>query len=188
MLFTPCVDFQGPLPALGVPSIFFAVPSTLSCLIKIVRAVEAEGIVVSCYVPGPTTVALTMLNQLGVRIFDTRPALRDVLPNASVVLTASADLALSAYLAGRPQLIIKTDRETSVVASELETRQTAIALDPAELGSLGVSLRELLYNSSFAHSAYEEARRALADARADESVANVAHQCMELLTSNGCAP
>jgi UDP:flavonoid glycosyltransferase YjiC (YdhE family) len=111
-----------------------------------------------------------------------------VLSKASVVLAASADVALSAYLAGRPQVLLRSDLETNIMASELKKRHAAIALDvtnnPENLTS---AIRELMHNPSYDQSAREEARRAQAILTSDNSGTLAATRCLELIKSY-CAP
>jgi UDP:flavonoid glycosyltransferase YjiC (YdhE family) len=183
-LLSPCIGIEGPLEPCDAPSIFFALPSTLPNLTGVVRALERAGAAMSCYVPGPGTIGLTLLSEIGARIFETRPNLEQVLPDAAVVLTASADLASSAYLAGRPQLVLRADLEASAMAAELEKRHTAIALELTEVDKLTSAIRELLHNSSYAVSAREEARRAKEVATRDSSATIAARACVELMTSS----
>ena len=180
-LHGPCIDIKGPLPPHDAPSIFFALPTTFPNLTGVARSLERVGATLSCYVPGPGTVGLTLLKENGARIFETRPNLHDVLSDAAVVLAASADLALAAFLAGRPQLIFRSDLETVAMASELESRHTAIALDVTDVNKVTDAVRELLNNSSYGHSAREEARRLQMVAMPDNSVAIAARQCLELI-------
>ncbi len=180
-LLGPCIGIEGPFAPREAPSIFFSLPSTLPCLSGVVRALEQVNAAISCYVPGPETAGLAMLQQIGAHIYETRPDLEHVLQEAEAVLAASADLAMAAYLAGRPQVIIRRDLETSVMASELEKRGTAIALDLADVDS-GVkrALKDVLNNSSYARSAREEARRARPFIDPDRCAAIAAQQCSEL--------
>jgi CelD/BcsL family acetyltransferase involved in cellulose biosynthesis len=141
----------------------------------------------SCYVPGPGTVGSTLLRETGARIFETRPVLHDVLSDATVVLATSSDLASSAYLAGRPQVILRGDLETNAMALELENRHTAIALDAADLNDLTDAIRELLNNPSYAQSAREESRRLQTMGLSDNSAATAARECLELIESSRAA-
>ena len=145
------------------------------------RALEQVNATISCYVPGPETAGLAMLQQIGAHIYETRPDLEQVLQEAEAVLAASAGLAMAAYLAGRPQVIIRRGLETSVMASELERRGTAIALDLADVDS-GVkrAVKDVLNNSSYARSAREEARRARPFTDPDRCAAIAAQECSEL--------
>lgn len=174
------VGISGPLAPRDGPSIFFSLPSALSCLSSVVRALERVGATISCYVPGPTTVATAMLRQIGAHIYKTRPDLELVLSDAAVVLAASPDLATAAYLAGRPQVVLRSDPETSAMASELERRQTAIALELARVEDLTEIMRELLQNTSYAKSAREEARRSQSLAVDGKCAVVAARECLEL--------
>jgi hypothetical protein len=186
-LLGACINIKGPLAQTETPSVFFALPSTFPYLTGVVRALERVGAPISGYVPGPRSVGLTLLNEIGARLFDTRPILNHVLSEASVVLAASADLALSAYLAGRPQVILRTDFETSMIASELEKRQTAIALEVTGAEKVTYAIRELIDNPSYIQSSREEARRAQAIMTSDNSAALAARRCLELINSH-CSP
>jgi UDP:flavonoid glycosyltransferase YjiC (YdhE family) len=186
-LLSPCFNIKGPLVPREAPSIFFSLPSTFPDLTGLVRALKRVGAVMSCYVPGPGTVGLTLLKEAGARVFETRPVLHDVLSDATVVLAASADLASATYLAGRPQVILRGDLETNAMALELENRHTAIALDAADLNDLTDAIRELLNNSSYAQSAREESRRLQTTALSDNSAATAARECLEFIGSSGAA-
>jgi UDP:flavonoid glycosyltransferase YjiC (YdhE family) len=183
-LLRPCINIDGPLATREDPSIFFALPSTFPNLTDIVRALERAGVVMSCYVPGPETVGLTLLREIGARVFETRPVLKHVLSEATLVLAASADLALSAYLAGRPQVLLRGNLEASVMASELENRHTAIALEVTDADKLTYAIRELLDNSSYVQSSREEARRVQPIATSENSAAFAARGCLELISSS----
>jgi UDP:flavonoid glycosyltransferase YjiC (YdhE family) len=186
-LLSPCCNIKGPLAPREAPSIFFSLPSTFPDLARFVRALKRVGAVMSCYVPGPGTVGSTLLRETGARIFETRPVLHDVLSDATVVLATSADLASSAYLAGRPQVILRGDLETNAMASELENRHTAIALDAADLNDLTDAIRELLNNPSYAQSAREESRRLQTMGLSDNSAATAARECLGLIESSRAA-
>jgi UDP:flavonoid glycosyltransferase YjiC (YdhE family) len=183
-LFSPCINGGGPLPTCEAPSIFFSMPSTFPQLIEVTRTLERLGAAVSCYVPGPRSVGLTLLTENGARVFDRRPILTDVLLGVRVVLTASADLALAAFLAGRPQLVLPTDLETRLMASELEKRHTAISLELYDTDQLQFAIGELLNNSSYIQSSQEEARRAHPFAVSGSSLTSAATECLELVTSS----
>jgi hypothetical protein len=159
-VFRPCIDIKEPLPACETPSIFFTAPSTFTQLIEVGRALERQGAAIFCYVPGPRSVGLTLLAERGAHVFDKRPPLNEVLSVSRVVLSGSADLALAAFLAGRPNLVLRTDTETCLLASELEKRRTAISVEISDMDKLHFSLGELLNNSSYVQSSREEARRA----------------------------
>jgi hypothetical protein len=180
-LLRPCINIEGPLAPHEGPSLFFALPSTFPCLGAILRALERVGAAISCFVPGPRTVALAMLQHSGARVWQTRPSIVDALSDAAVVLAASPDLASAAYLAGRPQLVLRRDLETNAMASELERRRTAIALELGDIGELTHALNELLHNASFAQSALEEARRAQSLPRLEDGATLAARECLELL-------
>jgi rhamnosyltransferase subunit B len=182
-LLSPCIGINGPLALQDAPAIFFALPSTFSNLAAVARSLDRVGVPVSCYVPGPATVGLTLLKQSGARVHDARPDLHEVLSDATVVLAASADLALAAYLAGRPQLVLRDDLEASVMASELELRHVAIALDAGQEGRLADAISRLINDSSYGHGAQEEARRLHAMAASSGSAAIAARQCLDLLGS-----
>jgi hypothetical protein len=186
-LLGPCINIKGPLAEPEAPSVFFALPSTFPHLTGIVRALERVGAVITGYVPGPRSVGLTLLNEIGARVFETRPLLNDILSEASVVLAASADLALSAYLAGRPQVLLRSDLETSTMASELEKRHTAIAVEVTGAEKVTYAIRELIDNRSYSQSSREEARRAQAILPSDNSAVLVARGCLELINSY-CSP
>jgi rhamnosyltransferase subunit B len=183
----PCFDIKGPVAQIETPSIFLALPSTFPQLTRIVRALERVGATISGYVPGPGSVGLTLLNEIGARMFETRPLMSDVLSDSSVVLAASADVASSAYLAGRPQVLFRRDLETSIVASELEKRQAAIALDATDIEKVTYAIRELMDNPCYAQSAREEARRVRATLTPDNSAVVAAKACLELVRSH-CSP
>jgi hypothetical protein len=183
-LLRPCVNIEGPLAPREAPSIFFALPSTFANLTGVVRTLDRTRASMSCYVPGPETVGVSLLKGIGARVLEARPILKDVLSEAAVVLAASPDLALSGYLAGRPQVILRSDLETSVMASELENRHTAIALEIADIGNLTDAVRALLNDSSYVQSAQEEARR-IQVATSDNPAATTARECLELIRSPG---
>ena len=180
-VLSPCMDLEGPLPPREQPSIFFALPSTFPGLTKIVRALQQAGTDMSCYAVGPQTVGLTLLNEIGARNFEARPSLHDALSGATAVLAASADLAASAYVAGRPQVVLRYDLETSVMAAELENRHTAIALDVTDTDKLTDAIRDVVNSSTYVQSAREEARRLQITAPQGRSVNIAARACLELL-------
>jgi UDP:flavonoid glycosyltransferase YjiC (YdhE family) len=182
-LSNPCVDFEGPLPQSEKPSLFLALPSTFPNLSRIARAIERTGAKICAYMPGPPSVGLTLMNTIGVRIVDIRPRLSEVFSGASVVLAGSADLALSAYLAGRPQIVFKDDLETTLMASELEKRHAAIALDVSDAEKTTAAIRELMNNPSYARSAQEEARRVRAMLTSNNSASLAAKECLKLMQS-----
>jgi UDP:flavonoid glycosyltransferase YjiC (YdhE family) len=186
-LLSPCANIKGPLAPREAPSIFFSLPSTFPDLARLVRALKRVGAAMSCYVPGPGTVGLTLLKETGARVFETRPVLHDVLSDATVVLATSADLASSAYLAGRPQVILRGDLETNAMALELENRHSAIALDAADFNDLADAIRELLNNPSYAQSAREESRRLRMMGLSDNSAATAARECLEFIESSRVA-
>jgi UDP:flavonoid glycosyltransferase YjiC (YdhE family) len=186
-LLEPCLNIKGPLAQVETPSVFVALPSTFSHLARIVRALERVGATISCYVPGPRSVGLTLLNEIGAHIFEARPLLNDVLSNAAVVLAASADVALSAYLAGRPQVLFRSDLETSIMASELEKRHAAIALEVTDAEKVTDAIRELMHNPSYDQSAREEARRVQAILASANPATLAATGCLELIKSH-CSP
>jgi UDP:flavonoid glycosyltransferase YjiC (YdhE family) len=180
-LLNPCIDFKGPLPAHDTPSIFLAAPSNLPNLVGVVRALEQTGAAVSGYLAGPATVGVTLLNQIGAHVFATRPLLNAVLSQSAAVMAVSADLALSAYVAGRPQLIIAQDLETTVMASELEKRRTAIVLETTAPHKISNALKELLHDPSYAQSAAEEARRLQTRVVWQNSAEIAARECLEIM-------
>ena len=186
-LLRPCIHIDGPLAPREAPSVFFSVPSTLPQLTELDRALQRVGTDISCYVPGPRSVGLTLLKEMGAHVFDTRPVLKDALSEATVVLAASADLALAAYLVGRPQVVIRADLETSVMALELAKRHTAIALEVTDTWKLTDAIREILNNSSYGRSAREEARRVQAVQASNDSEVLAAGECLELATSSRSA-
>jgi hypothetical protein len=186
-LLNPCINIKGPLAPREAPSIFFALPSTFPDLAGVARALRRVGADMSCYVPGPGTVGLTLLKETGARVFETRPDLHDVLADTTVVLAASADLALPAYLAGRPQVVLRGDLETSAMASELENRRTAVALDVTDMDKLTDAIRELLNNYAYGQSAQEEARRSQMMATPEGSATTAAQQCLELIRASSAA-
>jgi UDP:flavonoid glycosyltransferase YjiC (YdhE family) len=180
-LLSPCFEIRSPLTPPETPSIFFSLPSTFTHLTMIVRALERTGAAIHGHVPGPRSVGLTLLTQARSHVFTTWPIPSDALRDVSVVMAASADVAVVAYLAGRPQLILRGDIETSFIATELEKRGAAIALDVIDAKTLTDAARELLDNPGYRSSAQEEARRAHASAPPDGSAAMVARWCLELI-------
>jgi hypothetical protein len=180
-LLSPCSDIRSPLTPCEKPSIFFSLPSMFAHLITVVRGLEHVGATVSGYVPGPRSVGLTLLRQVGAHMFETRPRLSEVLRDAAVVVSASADLAEAAYLAGRPQLVLRGDIETDAMATELQKRHAAIALDVTDAKCVTDALRALLDDPSYALSAQEEARRTHAGGPSEDSAALVARSCLELI-------
>jgi hypothetical protein len=179
-LLSPCIDIRCPLPPTEAPSIFLCLPSTFAHLTTVVRRLQTAGATMSGYLPGPRSVGLTLLRHIGAHIFEMRPILSAVLSDASVVVAASADVAVAAYLAGRPQLVLPGDLECSLIATELEKRRVAIALDVTEGRRLTDAVRELLDSPSYALSAQEEARRTHANAPCDNAAALAAKWCLEL--------
>lgn len=184
-LLNPCFDIRSPLTPPQTPSIFFSLPSTFVHLTMVVRALERAGVAIYGYVPGPRSVGLTLLAQARSRVFATWPNPSDALRDVSVVMSASADVAMAAYLAGRPQLILRGDVETSFIATELEKRRVAIALDAIDARTLTDAVRELLDDQGYTSSAQEEARRTHASLSSDGSAALVAGWCLELINGAG---
>jgi hypothetical protein len=180
-LYSPCLRPSNPSAARQGPSIFLALPSVFANLTGIVRVLQRIGVPISCYVPGPETVGLTLLRQAGARVFDKRPLVHEALSDAAVVLSASSDLALAAYIAGRPQAVLRADPEITAMASELERRRVAIALNITDVDKLAGAIRELLNNPSYTHSAREEARRLKIASTESNSVAYAARECLQLL-------
>lgn len=183
-LLSPCIDIRCPLAPSEAPSIFLSLPSTFAHLTAVVHRLQRVGATISGYLPGPRSVGLTLLRHVGAHIFEMRPILSEVLSDASVVVAASADVAVAAYLAGRPQLILRGDVESSLIATELEKRHVAIALDVTEAKRLTDAVRELLDSPSYALSAQEEARRTHASTPSDNSAALAATWCLELVNKS----
>jgi hypothetical protein len=182
-LMDPCLNMEGPLTQSRQPSVFLALPSTLPHLTRVARALERVGAAIFGYVPGPRSAGLTLLNEIGAHICEKRPLLKEALSEALVVLAASADVALLAYLAGRPQVLFRSDLETSIMASTLEKRRAAIALEVADAEKVTYAIRELMHNPSYAQSAREEARRIRAILTSDSSTSVAARSCLELIKS-----
>jgi hypothetical protein len=184
-LFNAYTDIQGPLVPSDVPSIFLSLPATFAHLTTVVRGVERAGATISAYIHGARSVGLTLLRQIRARIFETRPILSEALRDVSAVVAASADVAVGAFLAGRPQLILRSDVETSLLAAELVKRRVAIAPDVKDARTLADAIRTLLDDQSYMLSAQEEARRTHASMPPDCSAARAARWCMELIGRSG---
>ncbi|MDO8289521.1 MAG: hypothetical protein Q7T44_09920 [Parvibaculum sp.] len=152
-----------PTPPPAAPSVFLYSHSNLPLAPKLVQAVVQTGLPVTAFMPGNESETTSFLKRQGVTMLSSAPALTDILPRVSVVVShAGAGLSQAAYASGRAQVVVPIHSESQMIARQIEKLGTGICFDPThgdiDATALGRAIGQVATDETIAATTLTQAR------------------------------
>ena len=150
-------------PPPSAPSVFLYGHTHLPLAPKLIQAVVQTGLPVTAFMSGNESETTNFLKRQGITLLTSAPALTDILPRVSVVVShAGAGLSQAAYASGRAQVIVPIHSESQMIARQLEKSGTGICFDPThgdiDTAALAAAIKRAATDEAMQTKALAEAR------------------------------
>jgi len=189
----PAIGPLEPMPAFteppGRPHLFAYLATDFQAIDELAIALGEMKAPVSVYIRGRAGAIKIFLRKRGVTVYDTPPALGEVLPLTSVVLShGGIGMVHAALAAGRPHIVVPRHLEASLTAKALESVAIGVRLDVPSGGAsrMRVAFENIMSQSALAERAAQIAANLAAQPTAD-ALSSIVRHCETLVETGAPA-
>jgi rhamnosyltransferase subunit B len=164
----PIEPLPAPTPCPSKPHLFVYGVSNFDHIAKLIDGIANLSIDVSAYFRGRVGPSLDFLKSRGVTVYDTPPAMAQVIPQATAVFShGGTGLTQAALAAGRPQIVAPRFMEADLTAQAIAELKTGVRLTQFDMAEFAKAVDETSNDGLLRRNALAFAQKFAAVARPD---------------------